>query len=176
MAKVNAMAGPETHPNLMAAASGAPTRLPDDPAVDALIERGREDFYAVLRQNPASSLCWAILAEGSLMTCSEPADIAAYAYARTGYHRGLDALRRSGWKGQGPIPWDHEPNQGFLRCLWALTMAADRIGDTDEAERCAQFLRDSSEEAYQELSQEDFRRDQPAQELRDGAPQDVTTG
>ncbi|MGA4506281.1 DUF3151 domain-containing protein [Propionibacteriaceae bacterium G1746] len=152
------MAGPETHPNLMASA-GIPTRLPDDPAVDALIERGRADFYAVVREYPASSLCWAILAEGSLMTGTEAADIAAYAYARTGYHRGLDALRRAGWKGSGPIPWDHEPNQGFLRCLWALTLASERIGDVDEADRCAQFLRDSSEEAYQELSQDDLRRE-----------------
>lgn len=149
------MAGPETHPNLMAA-EGIPTRLPADPAHDALVERGREDFYAVLRENPSSSLCWAILAEGSLLTGSGEADIAAYAYARTGYHRGLDAMRRSGWKGAGPVPWDHEPNQGFLRCLWALTVAAGRIGDDEEAARCAQFLRDSSEEAYQELSGDDF--------------------
>lgn len=146
------MAGPETHPNLMAAASGAPTRLPDDPAVDALIERGREAFYEVLRENPASSLCWAILAEGSLLSGTEPADIAAYAYARTGYHRGLDLLRRSGWRGSGHIPWEHEPNQGFLRALWALSVAAGRIGEDEERDRCAQFLRDSSEEAYQTLA------------------------
>ena len=43
-----------------------------------------------------------------------------YAYARTGYHRGLDQLRRSGWKGAGPVPWSHEPNRGFLRALAAL--------------------------------------------------------
>lgn len=152
------MAGPETHPNLMAA-SGVPTRLPEDPAVDALIERGREEFYAVLRENPASSLCWAILAEGSLLTGTPEADIAAYAYARTGYHRGLDSLRRAGWKGSGPIPFDHEPNEGFLRCLWALTLAAERIGEEEEALRCAQFLRDSTEAGYQELSQDDFRRE-----------------
>lgn len=150
------MAGPETHPNLMAS-EGKPTRLPEDPAFDALVERGREDFYSVLREFPASSLCWAILAEGSLFTGTPEADVAAYAYARTGYHRGLDALRRSGWKGSGPIPFDHEPNHGFLRCLWALTMAAERIGDEEEALRCAQFLRDSTEEGYQDLSQEDFR-------------------
>ena len=148
------MAGPETHPNLMAA-SGIPTLLAEDPAFEALVERGRDDFYGVLRENPTSSLCWAILAEGALMTHTAEADIAAYAYARTGYHRGLDALRRSGWKGQGPIPWEHEPNQGFLRCLWALTVAAERIGEDDEALRCAQFLRDSSEEGYQELAVDD---------------------
>jgi hypothetical protein len=79
-------------------------------------------------------------------------DVAAYAYARTGYHRGLDALRRSGWKGAGPIPWEHEPNRGFLRALWALSVAAGRIGDVVEQERCAQFLRDSSETAYATLT------------------------
>src|SRR5690625_6782328 len=50
----------------------------------------------------------------------------AYAFARTGYHRGLDALRRAGWRGHGPIPVDHEPNQGFLRALLGLAEAADR--------------------------------------------------
>ncbi len=77
--------------------------------------------------------------------------VAAYAYARTGYHRGLDALRRSGWKGHGPVPWEHEPNQGFLRALNALGQAADIIGERDEAERCAQFLADSSPTAYAQL-------------------------
>ena len=70
--------------------------------------------------------------------------VTAYAYARTGYHRGLDQLRRAGWKGQGPIPWEHEPNRGFLRALHMLGTSAAAIGEDDEAERCAQFLRASS--------------------------------
>ena len=53
--------------------------------------------------------------------------VTGYAFARTGYHRGLDQLRRSGWKGAGPVPWSHEPNQGFLRALGALH--AGRGGD-----------------------------------------------
>ena len=77
--------------------------------------------------------------------------VEAYAYARTGYHRGLDALRRNGWKGHGPIPWSHEPNQGFLRCLAALATAAGEIGETDEEYRCWTFLADSSKEAYEAL-------------------------
>jgi hypothetical protein len=64
-----------------------------------------------------------------------------------GYHRGLDALRRNGWKGHGPIPWEHGPNRGFLECLHELSLAAQAIGETDEAERTRQFLRDSSREA-----------------------------
>ena len=60
------------------------------------------------------------------------------------YHRGLDQLRRSGWHGTGPIPWEHEPNRGFLRSLSMLGRAADAIGEDDEAQRCDQFLRDSS--------------------------------
>ena len=78
--------------------------------------------------------------------------VEAYAYARTGYHRGLDALRRNGWKGHGPIPWSHEPNQGFLRCLAALARAAGAIGEDEEADRCWKFLADSSADAYAELS------------------------
>ena len=93
-----------------------------------------------------------MLAENALQARSKEADVAAYAYARTGYHRGLDALRRAGWRGSGPIPWEHEPNRGFLRALHALAAAAERIGDTVEQERCAQFLRDSSESAYSVLT------------------------
>lgn len=73
--------------------------------------------------------------------------MAAYAYARTGYHRGLDALRRAGWKGQGLIPADHETNQGFLRALLALAQAAEAIGETDEAERCTEFIANSGTSA-----------------------------
>lgn len=76
----------------------------------------------------------------------------SYAFARTGYHRGLDQLRRAGWKGHGPIPWEHLPNQGFLRCLHALARAAQSIGEKEEAERCFQFLKDSSAEAFKELT------------------------
>uniref|UniRef100_UPI000B861EDF DUF3151 domain-containing protein n=1 Tax=Auraticoccus monumenti TaxID=675864 RepID=UPI000B861EDF len=139
------------HRNLLADAAPR-THLPEDPAAADLAERGPEAFGDVLRAHPESSLCWALLAEGALNAGTPDADVAAYAYARTGYHRGLDALRRAGWKGSGPVPWEHEPNRGFLRALWALTVAAQRIDDTAEFERCAQFLRDSSETGYAELS------------------------
>ncbi|MEL4503765.1 DUF3151 domain-containing protein [Luteococcus sp. H138] len=141
---------PETHPNLMA--SGPETLLPTDPALAKLSNDGLDGFLEVVRDHPTSSLCWAMLAEAALQSESLEDDLTAYAYARTGYHRGLDSLRRSGWRGSGPVPWSHVPNQGFLRCLWALSVAAGRIGEADEAERCAQFLRDSSEEAFQVLS------------------------
>ena len=142
------------HQNLLAAsgAGPAPTLLPVDPAVAELADAGAERFLEVVSTNPTSSLCWALLAERSLAQATREGDVAAYAYARTGYHRGLDLLRRSGWKGAGPVPWEHAPNRGFLRALWALTVAAGRIGDTVEQERCAQFLRDSSETAYAELA------------------------
>jgi hypothetical protein len=92
---------------------------------------------------------WAALAEQAL---ADGDPVAAYAYARTGYHRGLDTLRRSGWKGHGPVPWSHEPNQGWLRALSALGRAAAAIGETEEADRCAAFLRDSSPEAAEVLT------------------------
>jgi len=144
------------HQNLLASsgAGPAPTLLPQDPAVAQLEAGGAERFIEVVSANPTSSLCWALLAEKSLELGTPEADVAAYAYARTGYHRGLDLLRRSGWKGVGPIPWEHAPNRGFLRALWALSVAAGRIGDTVEQERCAQFLRDSSEAGYSELAQD----------------------
>jgi hypothetical protein len=67
--------------------------------------------------------------------------IEAYAYARVGYHRGLDALRGSGWHGTGYVRWSQETNHGFLASLDALRRAAAAIGEVDEEQRCAQFLR-----------------------------------
>lgn len=115
-----------------------PTRLPDDPAVPLLA--AGEPPVDVAARHPASSAAWASLAETAL---ADGRAVDAYAYARTGYHRGLDALRRAGWKGSGPIPWAYEPNRGFLRALHALGEAAAAIGEQDEAARCAQFLHDS---------------------------------
>lgn len=122
------------------------TRLPVDPAAARLA--GGEDPVAVATAYPASSLVWATLAEAAL-DADHPVE--AYAYARTGYHRGLDALRRSGWRGQGPVPWAHEPNRGFLRAVGALRRAARAIGEHDEEQRCATLLRDSSREAAEVL-------------------------
>ena len=130
-----------THDNLLQ--GPAPTLLPDDyPATRERLTSG-DDPVDVAASAPASSLVWAVLAEGALAADSAAGNVEAYAYARTGYHRGLDALRRAGWRGQGPIPASHAPNQGFLRALLALSRAADRIGEGDEAERCAKFLVDS---------------------------------
>ncbi|WP_278236236.1 DUF3151 domain-containing protein [Isoptericola sp. AK164] len=121
-----------------------PTRLPDDHAVAREGLETGEDPAALAAAHPSASLTWAVLAEQTLDGGEDVThSVTAYAYARTGYHRGLDALRRAGWRGQGPVPADHVPNQGFLRALLALSEAAARIGETDEAERCAQFLTDS---------------------------------
>ena len=130
------------------------TRLPADEAADqALAQAAKtgtaEAYKEVAARFPAYSGGWAALAELSL---AEKQAVTAYAYARTGYHRGLDALRRCGWKGHGPVPWSHEPNQGFLRCLHSLSLAAAEIGEADEAARCAQFLRDSDPAAADALS------------------------
>ena len=124
-----------------------PTYLPDDTDVRTALQS--TDAASAARRFPAYSLPWAVLAELAL---ADGRDVEAYAYARTGYHRGLDALRRSGWKGHGPIPWSHEPNRGFLRALGALGHAAASIGETDEAERCRQFLADSDPQAARELA------------------------
>ena len=99
-----------------------PTHLPADPAAEPLADG-----------TPAADV------------------VSVYAYARVGYHRSLDLLRRNGWKGHGPVPWEHEPNRGFLRALAALAKAADRIGEAPEAQRCSDFLRDSSPAAYDAL-------------------------
>ena len=87
---------------------------------------------------PLSLESWAALGEALESSGATPA--LAYAAFRTGYHRGLDRLRASGWRGSGYVRWVHPPNRGFLRALSGLQRVADRIGETGEAERCALFL------------------------------------
>jgi hypothetical protein len=67
-------------------------------------------------------------------------DVEAYACFRVGYHRGLDRLRQSGWRGSGYVRWRHETNRGFLRALDGLGRAAGAIGETDEEQRGAELL------------------------------------
>lgn len=66
-------------------------------------------------------------------------DVEAYAAFRVAYHRGLDRLRQNGWRGSGYVRSAHPENQGFLRALRGLADTAERIGETDEADRCRQF-------------------------------------
>jgi hypothetical protein len=120
-----------------------PTLLPAAPEVDAALDSGA-DPAEVAAAHPAASAAWATLAERAL-AAGEP--IPGYAFARTGYHRGLDQLRRNGWKGFGPVPWEHRPNQGFLRAVAALARAAQAIGEADEYARCVQLLADSDPKA-----------------------------
>lgn len=120
-----------------------PTYLPEETEVLARLDAGDEAVDLAARF-PASSLVWALLADEAY---AEGRTVESYAYARVGYHRGLDALRRSGWRGAGPIPWEHEPNRGFLRALYALGRAAAAIGETEEVERIGKFLKESDPQA-----------------------------
>ena len=119
------------------------TLLPANEEADRELAQGIP-AAEVAAHHPTSSAAWAALAEAAIDSPERQLGdvIQAYAYARTGYHRGLDALRRNGWKGYGPVPWSHEPNRGFLRCLTALARAAEAIEETDEQERCTALLRD----------------------------------
>src|ERR1700739_5160695 len=87
-----------------------PVRLPGDPQAEAEL-RASENPAIVAAAHPAASVAWAQLAEDAL---ADDKAVTAYAYARTGYHRGLDQLRRNGWEGVGAVPYSHEPNRGFL--------------------------------------------------------------
>jgi hypothetical protein len=111
-------------------------------AIDALLlalsspETGRrEAVAAVVARWPRFLDAWARLGELARD------DVEAYAAFRVGYHRGLDRLRQNGWRGSGYVRWSHPENHGFLRALHGLAVAAGRIGEQDEAERCALFLR-----------------------------------
>jgi len=129
----------------------APTYLPADEEAAAALKAAGDAPEQAAASHPAYSAAWAALAFKALARGDA---VTAYAYARTGYHRGLDQLRRAGWHGHGPIPWEHEPNRGFLRCLHALSAAAAAIGERDEARRCRDFLKDSSATAAAALDAE----------------------
>ncbi len=125
------------HENLL----GPPaTYLPDDTAARAALEAAA-DPAAAAAAFPGYCPAWAALA-GRALAAGQP--VTAYAFARTGYHRSLDQLRRAGWRGQGPVPWEHEPNRGYLRSVYLLGQAAAAIGEDDEAARCRDLLVDSS--------------------------------
>lgn len=95
----------------------------------------REAVARVVAAHPTFLAGWAALAE----TARDPVE--SYAYARVGYHRGLDALRAAGWRGSGYVRWRHETNRGFLSSLESLRAAAEAIGEEPEAQRCSIFLR-----------------------------------
>ena len=95
----------------------------------------RAAVAAVVADHPRFLDGWARLGDCGRDT------VEAYAAYRVGYHRGLDRLRQSGWRGSGYVRWQHPENRGFLRALDGLRRTAGLIGETDEEERCALFLR-----------------------------------
>lgn len=131
------------HPVTFTAGSPETVLPPADPvalaALDAALQRPDAERRAAVAEVaarwPRVLETWATLAELPVGA------VERYAYARVGYHRGLDALRAAGWRGSGAVRWAHPENQGFLRSLAALRAAAEAIGESDEAERCTLFLR-----------------------------------
>lgn len=125
-------------------ASGPPETVLDPEPADALDrlaaaeplagEERRAAVAGVVADHPRCLHAWAALGDVARD------DVEAYAAYRVGYHRGLDRLRANGWRGTGYVRWRHPQNTGFLRSLDGLRRAAEAIGETDEAERCAQFL------------------------------------
>jgi hypothetical protein len=116
------------------------TVLPEPPPeaeqalADAMPE-GQAALASVAARWPRYLAVWAALSEQS----EDP--VTAYAFARTGYHRGLDALRAAGWRGSGFVRWRYPTNRGFLRSVDALRRRAGELGEVDEEQRCALFLR-----------------------------------
>lgn len=123
---------------------GPPTTVlpPEDPtvrhalgqALNVAAPQRRDAVAAVAGRWPRSLEAWAALGD-----CARD-DVEAYMAYRIGYHRGLDALRANGWRGSGYVPWAHQSNHGFLRCLAGLASKAEHLGETDEAQRCQLFL------------------------------------
>jgi hypothetical protein len=136
------------HENLLGGPSATLLPASDDAQAALAAASDPTEVAGAAARYPGYCAAWAALA-GRALADGEP--VTAYAFARTGYHRGLDQLRRAGWRGHGPVPWEHEPNQGFLRALHALGLAAAAIGEDDEAVRCREFLADASPAAVAAL-------------------------
>ena len=120
--------------------TGPPETILDPEPADALAalhgaNGDRDAISAVVARWPRFLDGWARLGQGARD------DVEAYAAFRVGYHRGLDRLRANGWRGSGYVRWAHESNRGFLRALEGLRASAAAIGEHDEEERCALFLR-----------------------------------
>lgn len=96
----------------------------------------RARIAAVVADHPTLLDGWAALAE----VTDDPVE--RYAYARVGYHRGLDAMRAAGWGGRGYVRWSQPANRAVLRCLVLLRDAAAAIGEQAEVERIGAFLLD----------------------------------
>lgn len=115
---------------------GAAARLQGALAEPA--SRRRRIVSEVVRAHPDWPDGWAELGK---LADDEGDVLDAYAYFRVGYHRGLDALRKAGWRGSGYVRWAEVENRGFLACVDGLRRAALSIGEDGEAARCGQFLR-----------------------------------
>ena len=124
----------------------AETRISEpDGSLEALGRASSDsELAAVAAGYPTCLAAWASLGDAALR---DGRPVEAYAYFRVGYHRGLDRIRRAGWRGSGRVPWSHEGNRGFLRSLRGLHLAAAAIGERDEDERCAKFLADLAPDA-----------------------------
>ena len=125
---------------------GTPQIILPDPPVQVVNDlagagRDRRQLVKVAAAYPELPQVWAALG-----AACEPkredlgGQVEAYAYYRIGYHRGLDALRQNGWRGSGYVRWSHPSNRGFLASLDGLRRMAESIGETAEAQRCADFL------------------------------------
>ncbi len=101
---------------------------------DADVDARRAQLRAIAAGRPRCVSVWAALGDVARD------EIEAYAYYRVGYHRGLDQLRQAGWRGSGYVRSAHPENLGFLLALDGLRRTAATIGETDEADRCAEFL------------------------------------
>ena len=119
-----------------------------DPVLLADIEKNLktlniDELYDIARVNPSDIHCWVALSIAIIETTKlEKVDqaVMAYAYARIGYHRGLDILRTNGWFGSGFIRSSVINNRGFLAALALVAITSKNLSYHEESSRCMEFL------------------------------------
>jgi Protein of unknown function (DUF3151) len=126
---------PSGPPETVIADEAPPVREALAAALDRTGDDRRQALAEVVASAPRSLEGWARLGDAGRDVMER------YAAYRVGYHRGLDTLRANGWRGSGYVRWEHAGNRGFLRALAGLQRTSAEIGEDDEAERCAHFLR-----------------------------------
>ena len=128
----------------------------------------------VAAEHPSCLAAWASLGEQAM---EDGSPVAAYAYFRVGYHRGLDTDQTGRLAGgKGSVPWGHEEDRGCLRSLKGLGVAAGSIGENGRSRTLRDLLPGSRSRRTLMESRGDHEHLEPARPASEEAPPSQVPG